>query len=331
MINENDKKNKRFSKYVIFIAAGLLGLLLLLRLISTTQNTEAGLAPVNIPEQDVKLPEKESKIQQFEQDDKSKEDAERHKTDNPYTIENNFKTVTNTTNTTVQTNTTSVPTEKNRSENTYSNVGTRNEKPTTANYEASHEKIVIQPEPVPQKKSPFGTIYSSNGNNSTTSTVSVPKDLYKAVIHADQTIGNGQAAIFRNVEEIFLPDGTTLPKNSILYGQASYSGDRVKIEINRALTGNKVSVVVYLDVYDNDYIEGVFFKTAIDKGADQAKDNTVSQGISGAPITTPAGAAGYGIGLMKSAINTAQQAAIANRKLKLEEGYIVYLKPTKRK
>ncbi len=331
-----DEKHKKFSKVLVFIGLGMLVVILVIRLVATSQKDKGGLTQVNIPDEDVALPVKESKIDQFEKDEKKKL-AETYKpSENLLGIQKDFETGTGNNNTSPTNNT--IPPQNTTPLNFTTNPETKNQAPHSDLYnefygkesvtnkeqknKTNEPKQVEMSEETITKQNVFGTVYSGNNQK-----IAAAKDMYKAVIHSDQNIANGQSAVFRNTEEIVLPDGMIIPINSILYGQAEYTGDRVVIMINRAIKGNKEEMVVDLQVYDNDFIQGVYFKSAVDKGVENAKDNSIDQVINASSVNV---ITKLGAKLIKGAVQGANETFKSNRKLKLEEGYIVYLKPGKK-
>jgi predicted DNA-binding helix-hairpin-helix protein len=70
-------------------------------------------------------------------------------------------------------------------------------------------------------------------------------------------------------------NGLNIHYNARLYGVASYKGGRFFIDINRVKT-SEGEFSVNMKVYDNDGIEGLFYKSGIEKNLEDDKDNLVS-------------------------------------------------------
>jgi hypothetical protein len=187
--------------------------------------------------------------------------------------------------------------------------------------EVSNEPVEVEQKYV--ASSPFGT-YSSNKSkgNANTNTGVKTKDAYKCFLHSDQKIINGGGCIFRAGEDIVLED-RTIKRNSILYGSATYQGQRVMIKINR-VKSPEGEYAVNLLVYDNDFVKGIFFKNAYDEVAEKTTDDVANDGIvvNNGLIKTGAKAvihAGKNVG----------DAIKKERALHLQEGYIIYIKEPK--
>lgn len=138
---------------------------------------------------------------------------------------------------------------------------------------------------------------------------------FKAEIYGSQKIPNGGAATFRNLQDIKTED-VVIPKNSVLYGKANYTGERVKIDITRAKT-IKGDFNIHLSVCDGDYIDGIFFKSNVDKAIESSGGEVVDNALT--KINPLAGAA-------SSTIRNISNGARQDKKLALDDGYAVFLK-----
>lgn len=97
---------------------------------------------------------------------------------------------------------------------------------------------------------------------------------YKAEIYGYHEIINNTAVQMRALEDIDY-NGLNIHYNARLYGVASFKGGRFFIDINRVKT-SQGEFSVNMKVYDNDGIEGLFYKSGIEKNLVDDKDNLVS-------------------------------------------------------
>lgn len=194
--------------------------------------------------------------------------------------------------------------------------------------EFDNAKTVPQTEPAPvtvvdngsKNKNPFGTYYTSSVKKEAPAVKASSKDAYKCLLHADQKVANGGGVIFRAAEDIVLSN-RTIKRNSLLYGSANYSGQRVIIKINR-VKSPEGEFAINLQVFDNDFVKGVYFKNAYDEAAENSQDDVAED----ARQSMGNGVAGT---ITKSAITIGKNVSTAikkDRSLHLQEGYIVYVK-----
>ena len=337
-------KNKVMATVLIVVAVIFLVGIIIARAYSLNQGDTA-LQDVTVPEEDVILPPTEGNIEHVE--NAVVKDNESPVIDNSIQEQQTFKNVVNKptngntersvafTEPTIDKRQGSIKNEGKKAKQNDYYEDTPIQKASKENKKSvekeqpinGKEEVIEQPA---KKTSAFGTVYSSN--NSVKGPVK-KSDLVKAVIHADQSLGNGQSAIIRLTSDMTLADGTIIPKNSIMYGTVEYGNDRVHVLVKRVITVQKKEMNVALDVYDNDYIKGIYYQTEIDKGVDRGKDesgNDVVNDVAQTPgngITKGAIIAGK---LLKKGVTSASETLKKNRKIKLEEGYILYVKEIKK-
>ena len=125
-------------------------------------------------------------------------------------------------------------------------------------------------------KNPFGTITSDN--NQTQKQTANQTNYYSAEIYGDQSIQDGGIVLIRNTAPMSYLN-LSIPRNSILYGQASFRENRVFVSINRVKTSAGESSVAFT-VKDNDRIEGLYYKAPIDEAVDKTKEGMNAPSIS---------------------------------------------------
>jgi len=325
------KDNRKLTKYLLIIGLSVLILVFIIRMISLvgqeriTDMPAIGELPYN------PTPEKQlSKIEQFE---KEKADAENPSSTNEEIIPLPKFPIIDTTATTpilpieekrveeikvsapqkIHSSTkTSVP-EENR---VVKKSGNGKKFEYESNYITQKEEHnLLKEEAVitTQTKNPFGTI---GGYQKEISTESNSAIFYAAEIYGDQKIENGGNVLIRNTEPITYHN-ISIPRNSVLYGQAKFSGNRVHVIIVRAKT-NKGEYSVNLAVQDNDRIEGFYYKAAIDETVDKQKDEI--------EVNLP-GKFGVLNKVAEKAISGTKDLMHRSQTLNLNEGYKLYIIP----
>jgi len=83
-------------------------------------------------------------------------------------------------------------------------------------------------------------------------------ELILAVVHGDQKVGDNQPVSFRVIEEIKIGDWY-IPRNTIIYGKARASGNRLLIRSGRIKTPTEL-LNLPLHVLDKDLMEGLFIQ-----------------------------------------------------------------------
>lgn len=337
-------ENKTLSKILFFSGLGMLGVFIVIRVI-TYHKTDipAEITPIgDVKVEDSKLPEEKTKNEIIEEINAEKKKKEVMPSDeNQYIQQMDLRKFTDMeekkANQSIQ-NTTG------NSKN-YANTSPENSRtvaidPYSKNklkykseyfdrqkqndpYSNPDQQNVATPQPAIQhveQKSAFGTIKSGPSN----SPISIPsKEYYSAQVYGDQKIMPNTALVVRNTEDMVF-NNIQIQKNSIFYGIASFSGNRVLININKVKTANGEFPVKY-NVMDNDRIEGIYNKAPIDEVLENSQDNT-NINYAGKDKT-------YG-GIVNSiAQNTAGKAKELmqkSRSLNLAEGYVIYLVAIKR-
>jgi hypothetical protein len=131
---------------------------------------------------------------------------------------------------------------------------------------------VIQETPQ-QKRQGFYT------NNVPTPTEEQPASnvskMIRAAIHFEQIVKNSSVVKFRILDPINV-EGITIPVNTIFYGEASISQERVKIKLNNIFYNSKLYPFQYT-LYDSDGIEGIYVPgMLVHDATKEAKENIIS-------------------------------------------------------
>lgn len=149
----------------------------------------------------------------------------------------------------------------------------------------------------------------------------------EAVIHNTQTIVNGSVVKLRLVHDIYL-QGTTIPKNTFLYGIAALKGERLEVKITNIQFKNSI-FPVELTVYDIDGISGIYIPGTINRDVAKASADRSIQtlGLAGISDSWGAQAAGMGIEAAKSLMSK----KIKLIKVVVKAGYQVLLYNEKQK
>lgn len=328
--------SKKLTKILFITGFSLLLLFIVVRLIFKAKGEQVTDMPtIGELSYSPKKIQEQSKVQQFEEQRNEKQRKEMGLDENNYVVPN-FHELTvkqNSDNENMQTNT-----DIHRLSNTEHINYTKNIEPSTQskntvpnsklNYHSEYyspkineeSTIVIQPQeieitPVVQKNH-FGTISTDNVMmNQKESSVTYSS----GEIYGDQKIENNGVVIIRNTQPI--AGSPAIPQNSILYGQATFYGNRVLIKINRAKT-KLGEYSVSFSVNDNDRLEGIYFKAPIDETGDKTKDETeipTVPGTYGKLITT----------VSNTTMKAGKELMKKNGTLNLEEGYKIFIIPIK--
>lgn len=171
--------------------------------------------------------------------------------------------------------------------------------------------------------SPVNSFYGSNDNSQADN----QPNAIQAVIHETQTIVNGSIVKLRLSGDIML-QGTTIPKNTFLYGTASLKGERLEVKVNNIQYRNSL-YPVELTVYDLDGIDGIYIPGAINRDVAKASADRSIQtlGLSGVTDSWGAQAAGMGIEAAKSLMSK----KVKLIKVVVKAGYQVLLYDEKQK
>jgi hypothetical protein len=154
---------------------------------------------------------------------------------------------------------------------------------------------------------------------------SVQEMAIAAVINSDQTLTSGSTVALRLGEEAVVA-GHRLPKNQLIYGMASLSGERLLVNISSVRVGQSIFPVA-LQVYDLDGLIGVRAQGAISRDVSKQSADQAMSGLELASLDPSLGAqaASAGLEFAKS---------LASRKVRLVRvvlpaGYKVFLKNSK--
>ncbi len=77
-----------------------------------------------------------------------------------------------------------------------------------------------------------------------------------AVIHGNQIIKSGQTVTIRSIEKYRFDDGHTLEANTLIFGVASFSNNRLNIQINNIRIENQI-IPISLSVHATDGMIGI--------------------------------------------------------------------------
>ncbi len=170
-------------------------------------------------------------------------------------------------------------------------------------------------------KTVFGTmkVYSAESDLQDTG-----KSYYRAEVYGDQKLMSNTALVVRNLEELNYK-GIRIPRNSLFYGIAAFSGNRVLVHISKVKTALGEYPVKY-NIMDNDRIEGLFYQAPVDEVVASTTDNSnLNSNLSTNPVY------GNAINNMsRGAVNSAKQLLQKSRSLTLPEGYALYILQVKK-
>lgn len=149
----------------------------------------------------------------------------------------------------------------------------------------------------------------------------------RAVIHETQTLINGATVKLRLVDDIRI-NGLIIPRETFVHGQASLSGERLRIEVNSIRYGSQI-FPVQLIVYDMDGLDGVRVPGAISKQVIQQSTDRALQGLGFNPVSSSVGlqAASLGVEAAKSFLSR----KVKQVRVTVKAGYQVLLKDGKQK
>ena len=174
----------------------------------------------------------------------------------------------------------------------------------------------IKYSPKPDSTPLFGVYRSSSSAGSISQNTT--KDNYKAQIYGDQKIQNNGSFIVRNLEPITFHD-LQIPINSIFYGRATFIGNRVNVLFTKVKIPTGDQNVRFI-VCDNDHIEGIYFKSAVDEVVDDTQDATNT-------YVTPSKSIDLINRLAQGGMTRTKELLQKTRTLNLDEGYSVFLVP----
>jgi hypothetical protein len=131
---------------------------------------------------------------------------------------------------------------------------------------------VIQEIPQQKRQGFYTTNVTTPTKEQPTSSVS---NMIRAAVHFEQIVKNSSVVKFRILDPINVA-GITIPVNTIFYGEASISQERVKIKLNNIFYNSKLYPFQYT-LYDSDGIEGIYVPgMLIHDATKEAKENIIS-------------------------------------------------------
>jgi len=339
-------ENKKLHKILVVVGVGALILCIVLKLaIKSSGDRITEMPTIGELKYNPKTVKEESKVEQFEQQKKDQDRKEMGQENSQYVIPN-FNNLTDkkensvvsqssgnnfASSPSIKTSSIHVPAPvQNKTSSSSSTAPSKKTSPIDSklNYHSDYFKTNIEVVPATVEtpkadnpidtKNPFGTITSDNNQNQ--KQVANQPNYYSAEIYGDQSIQDGGIVLIRNTAAMQYLN-ISIPRNSILYGQASFRGNRVFVSINRVKTPSG-EFSVSLAVKDNDKIDGLYYKAPIDETVDNTKNNVNAPSI---PIP----------GVYGAVINSVTQSVVSGGKdlmkrtssLNLEEGYKVYINP----
>ncbi len=151
---------------------------------------------------------------------------------------------------------------------------------STAHKTVQYQRIIeeekpkeVIPESPQQKRQGF---YTNNvtAQSKQQSTSNAPK-MIRAAVHFEQIVKSSSVVKFRILDPINI-EGITIPVNTIFYGEASLSQERVKIKLNNIFYNSKLYPFQYT-LFDSDGIEGIYVPgLLIHDATKEAKENIIS-------------------------------------------------------
>lgn len=150
----------------------------------------------------------------------------------------------------------------------------------------------------------------------------------KAMVFSEQTIQSGGRVSLRILEPIRLR-GRDIPAGQLLYGVASFGGQRVNIGINSIQVDGRI-LPVKLTVFDMDGLSGIYVPNvvAVEQGRQSISQATQGVNISAPLVSTnlPASAAASAIQAGTQGVRSFMSRKVAVQKATLKNNYYVLLK-----
>lgn len=108
--------------------------------------------------------------------------------------------------------------------------------------------------------------------------------LFKGKIYGLQKVKSTEPVMVRNTEDFTItrPKKATIPANSVFYGTCKLAGNRLYINLTSASTMNG-DYPVDIEVYDSDFIKGIFIKEGIETGVEQSGNTVIEDASSAIP------------------------------------------------
>ena len=165
--------------------------------------------------------------------------------------------------------------------------------------------------------------YSLEDNGSS----EVHQNTIEAIVPETQTLVGGATVKLLLANDIYI-NGVLIPRNSFVYGTATLSNERLRINIASLRYKNNI-IPVALEVYDIDGLEGIYIPGSINR--DVAKESS-NEAINALGLTTldpsfAAQATGAGIQAAKTLLSK----KVKQIKVTIKEGYKILLKDNNQK
>lgn len=113
------------------------------------------------------------------------------------------------------------------------------------------------------------------------------KNMILACIHGDQTVSSGSSVRLRLLEDIEI-NGTTVQRNTLLYGVATIGSERMDINVENIKFENFITPVKY-QIYDNDAIRGLNLPDNIKQELARKTRETAIENIDVSTVTPSSG------------------------------------------
>lgn len=171
---------------------------------------------------------------------------------------------------------------------------------------------------IPQEQNGFYSLEKTGTADKQSNTI-------QAVIQETQTLVNGATVKLRLLDDIYI-NGVLIPKGHSIYGTASLSGERLKVEI-KSIRYDRSLFSVALSVYDLDGMKGIYVPGAITRKVAKQSARNAMEGIGLATLNPSLStqAAGAGIEAVKNLISK----KVKRVKVTVKAGYRVLLKKEK--
>lgn len=142
-----------------------------------------------------------------------------------------------------------------------------------------------------------------------------------AVVHQDQTIVSGATVKLRLVSQVYIA-GRLIPEGTFLYGIASVTGERLKVEITSVRLESAL-FPVKLSVRDMDGIEGIYVPGAISRDVGKQSLSQDIQGVNLGIIDPSLGAQAMNAGIQTAKTLLGRKTRLVQ--VKITAGYQVLL------
>lgn len=192
---------------------------------------------------------------------------------------------------------------------------TDNENASSSSVKSESTEQTVQPAAAQKKKSGFNTLGGGSQKGSSNS--------IRAVVHGEhKDVRNGSIVKLRILEDL-IAGNVTVPRNSFLYGKASFSSGRLMIKIDGINYNNNV-LPFNGSIYDNDGFEGI---SAPDNVIDETKKEAGSSAVQGLPTSISGGGLiGSTVSAIGQAIKSSANQAIKDQKITISANYKLTIK-----